>query len=226
MSLLFEEYLDPKDVDWDMHAPCADCPFRRDAPDHAGICAAIPSYFENIEAGRFAHACHKTDNRGAVDGPKNFKGERTKHCGGALLFLIKVDAPIQMPFIDAMNDGRLDLKALVARAKADTIVFGSWIELAEYYMAAAQRILHEQKTDPPVCCVFAENYGDDPQMIRLSVAREQGLDILECCECGGPASTADYHWPYMGDRNFCIEHSGEGIQETVMELGGLLAEVR
>lgn len=78
----------PVDVKYDMVSPCSDCPFLKTSPFHQGVAESMVQYLESMEDGTFAHTCHKTDNRPAVDGPRNHKGD-TQHCVGALLMLMK-----------------------------------------------------------------------------------------------------------------------------------------
>lgn len=120
-----ENYLPPDGLDWDLKQPCDDCPFTRAAPFHQGVAETLPQNVEAIEAHRFAHTCHKTDNRPYCDGPKTYQGERPKHCVGALYMLIKSGGSkwMQHAFVQAMDAGRVDVEDLCRRARADRRCF-------------------------------------------------------------------------------------------------------
>lgn len=224
MSLFRNETLSAKDVAYNLKRPCNDCPFRRDAPDHEGVAGSVVEYLDNIEAGRFAHTCHKTDNRTVCDGPRNFKGDKTEHCAGALHFLIRAKKSLQLPLLEAMVDGRLDYDAAKKHARRSSMVFASVAEFVSYYVRMIERIIEQKKADPKVCCVFPENAGDPPEMIRLSVARAQGLSIVECCKCGQPASHYDPKWPIFQEMNFCHDHIDDGLAEVQREAARHLQE--
>ncbi len=122
------------DVDWDMKNPCDQCPFLRSTPYHEGVAASLVGYHESIVAGTFGHTCHKTDNRPAVDGPKNSPLERPKHCVGAVMMLLKSGegADLQLPLLNAAEAGKIDLKEMTKRAHADRNVF-SVVDLLMFY---------------------------------------------------------------------------------------------
>ena len=148
MEFPTDKYVRVSDLEWDLKGPCSDCPFRRDAPDHEGVAKAVVGYYETMENHKFAHTCHKTDNRPVCDGPRNHDGP-VQHCGGALLFVAKADVPFQRPMMLAAEAGKLDLDALFERAKKDKLVFGSFQELAAYYLKMAQRILADKPKETP-----------------------------------------------------------------------------
>ena len=112
------------DVDWDLKGPCDDCPFLRTSTSHQGVAKSMPAYIESIHGQRFAHTCHKTDCRQAVDGPKTFKG-RPKHCAGALMMLLKTGDgfDLQLPLLESLEAGKWDCREMTERAKADDRVF-------------------------------------------------------------------------------------------------------
>lgn len=91
------------DLDWSMKNPCADCPFTKSAPFHRGVCRSIPDYFDTIRRNNFSHTCHKTDNRPACDGPKNYQGDKPQHCIGSILMLLKTGDgyDLQLPLLRA-----------------------------------------------------------------------------------------------------------------------------
>lgn len=209
-------YISADQLGWDLKGPCNDCPFRKNAPEHEGVAAAIPGYIESIREHRFSHTCHKTDNE--ADGPKNHKG-KIQHCAGALHFMVKARCDLQRPLLQAIDAGQLDVHAMCKRARRDKRVFGSIKQLVNYYAAMAQRILQKRRDDPVVCVIRDDGPSDRPELVALSVARQQGLSVLECCICGQPAIEADKYWPYYMDRNFCAEHgSGGALVEAAEQL--------
>ncbi len=204
-------------IAWDMKGPCADCPFRRDAPDHEGVAASIVGYVESIERGEFSHTCHKTDN--CADGPKNHVGQ-IQHCGGALHFLVRAKCDLQLPLLKAAEAGKLDVHAMTRRARRDRRVFGSVRELVTYYLGVAQRIL--AKGDPLVCTFAPGSPGDEPVYVPLSVARAKGLETIECKVCGEPAVVHDSLWPHHMSENFCGKHSF-ALEQAVRDLKAVVA---
>lgn len=141
LSLNTREYLTTDNVAWNLARPCADCPFRRDAPDHLGVVKSLPEYLDSIRGGTFAHTCHKTDNRSSCDGPRSFTGEQAEHCAGALHFLIRCGEglDLQLPLLQAIEAGKLDIHAACKAAEADEAVFGSLKEFIAYYLAMLDR---------------------------------------------------------------------------------------
>lgn len=131
-----------KDLDWSRKRPCADCPFLKTSPFHQGVAGSLPEYVRSIEDGRFAHTCHKTDNRAEVDGPKNFRGERAQHCAGAVLMLLKTGKTmdLQLPLLEAAERGDLDLAEMTAIAKASDDVFTVG-ELLQFYADGLEEML-------------------------------------------------------------------------------------
>ncbi len=129
------------DLGWDMPSPCGDCPFLRTSPFHQGVARSVPVYMAAITAGRFAHTCHKTDNRADCDGPRNWSSQ-TKHCVGALLMLLKTGdgKDLQLPLLRAAEAGKIDLAARTAQAKADPRVF-TLKEMIRFYYGELQRRL-------------------------------------------------------------------------------------
>lgn len=136
------------DVDWDLKSPCDDCPFLRTSPFHQGVASAIPKHVEAIQAGAFAHTCHKTDCRPSVDGPKTFKG-RAKHCAGALMMLLKTGKgfDLQLPLLQALEQGKFDCRDMLARAKADQRVFTLSQFLAFYERRLGKHLRHRRRAE-------------------------------------------------------------------------------
>lgn len=212
---LTPEFLTADQVAWDMKGPCNDCPFRRDAPDHEGVCASVKGYIEALEENRFSHSCHKTDNR--ADGPRNHTGA-VQHCGGALHFIVRAKCDLQLPLLQAADAGKINLRELSTRARRDKRVFASVSELLSYYIAMARRILEKKAADPTVCVVSAVSPWDLPLSMPLSVARSAGLEVLQCCKCGKPATTHDRFWPCYTDRNFCDDCPGDNFLTALEQL--------
>ena len=204
-------------LSWDMTGPCADCPFRRNAPEHEGVCAAIVGHLEAINNHRFAHTCHKTDPN--ADGPVNGSEAPPplQHCGGAMHFLVRAGdgCDLQLPLLKAAEAGKLDLSELVKRAEADERVFASVRELVEYYLAMANRIMAARQADPLVYV-----YGDDvkPQQMKLSEAVAAKANVVSCVKCHEPAVEVDRLWPYHMEQTFCAKHGRDAIAATVAEL--------
>jgi hypothetical protein len=108
------------DLDWDLKRPCADCPFRRSTPFHAGVCSSALNYLRSIEAHNFSHTCHKTDPASDSEQGQAYGG-RLKHCVGSLFMLLKTGDgfDLQMPLLQAAEDGKLDIHELARAAEAD-----------------------------------------------------------------------------------------------------------
>ena len=78
----------PFNVEYNLKKPCDDCPFKKSTPFHVGVAQSIQGYADSLDAGTFAHTCHKTENRPECDGPRNHAG-KAEHCFGALLMILK-----------------------------------------------------------------------------------------------------------------------------------------
>jgi len=143
-------------VRYDLKNPCSDCPFMNTTPFHQGVAESIPQYIESIEAGRFAHTCHKTDNRPECDGPHTHKGA-TQHCLGALLMLLKTSNSrsrkrrrrewnwIQRGLVHALDTGKITderFAELVAQAKARKDVF-TVDGLISFYVRGIEKLVAE-----------------------------------------------------------------------------------
>lgn len=130
-----------KALRFDLHKPCADCPFRRDVRPHEGVARDLSGTLDAIEGGVFAHTCHKTDPRSdspvgqAADGP-------AQHCAGALLMVLRTTNGIvdQEPMARAVGDGRLDLAQLDWRA-ADNVHTGT--SLVHAYDAFTRALIRQ-----------------------------------------------------------------------------------
>lgn len=113
------------DVNWKVKNPCGDCPFLRTSPFHEGVAGSIPGMMESIANNTFSHSCHKTDNRPTCDGPRNYVGETPEHCAGSILMLLKTGRgfDLQLPFLKAADEGKVDIVEWARRAKAANNVF-------------------------------------------------------------------------------------------------------
>lgn len=221
-------FLSASDVAWNLRKPCGDCPFRRDAPPHIGVAKSIFEYLKSINENRFSHTCHKTDNRLECDGPRNFAGDRPEHCAGALHFLIRAGVDLQLPLLQAIEAGKLNIAQANADAAASDIVFESIDELIRFYLPVIKTAIEERRRDPLVCVTFPENPGDPPTMLKLSTATAQNLDILPCIVCDAPATRYDSHWPRDMRFNFCDAHGdkeGATMAEVLDELIEKLDEI-
>jgi hypothetical protein len=129
----------PVAIDFDLKTPCGDCPFLKSSPFHDGVCESLPQYLDSINMNVFAHTCHKTDNRGSVDGPQNFKGERAKHCAGAIICLLKTGKgkDLQLPLLQAAERGAIDLDEMSRIAASDVEVF-TLAEMLAFYANGLQ----------------------------------------------------------------------------------------
>lgn len=210
-----------RDVAWNLKQPCNDCPFRRDAPDHAGIVAHIPAYIETIHEGRFAHTCHKTDNR--ADGPQNYTGDQVEHCAGALHFLIRAGRDLQLPLLNAAEAKLFDITEATRDANLNERVFGSVDELLTYYLNMGRRLIALRKADPLIYVMSLGDWSAHPELMLLSKAVQSGREIVSCSKCGLPATWYDSKWPYFTDMNFCNECGDhDGLPEAVTELAELV----
>lgn len=129
-----------KDLDWDLEHPCGDCPFLKSSPFHEGVATALVSHCESIDEGKFAHTCHRTDNREACDGPKNWTKGKPKHCAGAILMLLKTGngKDLQLPLLQAAEAGLFDIHRMAAIAEKDTKVF-TMDEMFKFYLREIKR---------------------------------------------------------------------------------------
>jgi hypothetical protein len=132
------------DVDYDLKRPCDDCPFRKSSRFHEGVAIETPQLVQSMTDRVFAHTCHKTDPR--ADSPQGQRYEgRLQHCVGALFMLIKTGRgfDIQVPYLEAAHEGRLDLDSLVAAAKADTECF-TVLEFLQFQGRGLGRLIDER----------------------------------------------------------------------------------
>jgi hypothetical protein len=125
-----------RDMAWDMARPCSDCPFLKSSPFHNGIARSLPTYQALIDAGHFAHTCHKTDPRKACDGPQPQDGRPVQHCAGALLSLLKTGDgyDLQLPLLLAAESGKFDVHAMTKAAEADDTIH-TIPELMQFYLS-------------------------------------------------------------------------------------------
>lgn len=76
---------------FDLHRPCANCPFRHDVPGYLTPARAHEIATALLNDATFT--CHKTiesTDDGTVETPQS------QHCAGALIFLERQDRPNQM----------------------------------------------------------------------------------------------------------------------------------
>ena len=135
-------------VTWDRKSPCNDCPFLKSSPPHSGILKDVPHTIQSIKEFRFAHTCHKTDNREDCDGPHKWTGEKPQHCAGAILMFLKTggDAQFQVPFLLAAQHGLVDLDEWEALAKADSDCF-TLREFLDFYLRYLKRELLKREIE-------------------------------------------------------------------------------
>lgn len=133
------------DLHWDLKKPCADCPFTKSAKYHGGVCSSLPEYVNSIEAGRFAHTCHKTDVTEECDGPPDRHGP-PQHCAGALMMLLKTGGgnDLQLPLLEAAADGKFNIDEMTKRAREDDNVF-TLRELLVFYGNELRKRLRRKK---------------------------------------------------------------------------------
>lgn len=133
--------LEPVELDWDLQTPCGDCPFRKSSPFHQGVAKGLPLYLEAIDRGKLAHTCHKTDNREECDGPRNWKGDRPKHCAGLILMLLKTGdgKDLQLPLLQAAEAGKLDLARMIELAADSQDIF-TLKEMLAFYLKEIQEL--------------------------------------------------------------------------------------
>jgi len=117
-------------IGYDLRAPCAECPFRLDAPEHEGIATAIfARHTKAMEDGTFVHSCHRTDERSDYEGAKVVKG-KIQHCVGAIIACEKSKKQ-QIGYL-------LGLKALFKELKGWDLI-GTITQLQRKYMPQAYR---------------------------------------------------------------------------------------
>lgn len=134
-----EETILESDLRFDLKHPCGDCPFLKSSPFHQGVAKSLPEYIETIEAQNFAHTCHKTDNRKAVDGPRNHDGA-PQHCAGSLIMLLRDRKHwMQRPLVRAMDDGRFDVTGFMAATKGDRRRVFTMKGLLRFYLAELEK---------------------------------------------------------------------------------------
>ena len=146
----------PHEIAYDMKSPCGDCPFLNTTPFHQGVAESMPNYLESIEAGTFAHTCHKTDNRPECDGPRNHKG-KLQHCAGAILMLLKTGSQkrkrrrrqwnwMQRGLVYALKTGQINdaqFAELIEIAKRRTDVF-TIDGLISFYLRGIEKLVKQE----------------------------------------------------------------------------------
>ena len=114
--------------------PCGDCPFRSDKPFYLGA-SRRKEIAASITTGDQTFQCHQTTHLDGEhfddEGYYHAEGDE-EHCGGALVFLEKLDQPNQMMRI-AERIGLYDRRALDMDAPvydtAQAFVSGSGSEI-------------------------------------------------------------------------------------------------
>lgn len=141
------------DVGFKLKTPCADCPFRTDAPQHEGVAADLMKYANSIDDGHFIHSCHKTDSR-ADDAEAGSFARATsvgvQHCAGALIMLEKMDKR-QVPAWIAYAKKKFKPEELDMKAA----VFSSIAQLVIHYAPSLRKIF--SMIEEPVARAQAEH---------------------------------------------------------------------
>ena len=128
-------------VNFNLHTPCKDCPFRTDVkpylrPDRVmEICA-------NIIERQQTFACHKTTEHDEDGDPIHSNDEQ--HCAGALVFLERLERPNQLMRI-AERFGQYDRRKLDMTAP----VYRTPTEMARAQRNAAIRPQPRSPTPSP-----------------------------------------------------------------------------
>ena len=208
--------LETVDMDFDLYHPCEDCPFSHNAPEsHGGVIGSIPQYVELMEAGTLSHTCHKTDNRVSCDGPRNFKGDKPKHCAG--LLHMQVDGiGIQTGLQWALANEKIDLDRLCDAAGSGR-AFKDIPEMARHYAVAIWARLLLMFDNPSVYIDDETMFQEDPPAHRYLDVKDEKL--VKCCKCGLPASHLDSMHPYgMGFERCGICHGDAYTIERLIDL--------
>ncbi len=131
-----------EDLDWDLKTPCDDCPFRKSSPFHEGIAANAPANTVSILGHNFCHTCHKTDPRADCETSKRYRG-RLKHCVGSLIVLLKTGRgfDLQLLFLRAIEDGKIDIHELTRIAEADRECFEDLDAFLRFQGAGLARLI-------------------------------------------------------------------------------------
>src|SRR5687768_3146507 len=93
-------------LQFDLRAPCRDCPFKRTTKPHPGVARYLPAVIAQLMGGDTSHSCHQTDPR--ADSPIGRKHTGPiQHCAG---FMIAAqNARIRTETMDmAIANGRLN----------------------------------------------------------------------------------------------------------------------
>lgn len=117
-------------MDYDLHAPCAQCPFRSDIKPFINAARAR----EILTCGA-EFACHKTlDYANADDDGEARETKHTKHCAGVLIILEREEQPHQMMRISERL-GMYDASKL----KMDAPVYDSIADAVRAHKSAKRR---------------------------------------------------------------------------------------
>jgi len=201
------------EMDFDLHHPCGDCPFTRNGPaTHFGVITSLQQYIDLASDGFLMHTCHKTDNRNGCDGPRNFKGDKPKHCAG----LLHMQANNALPMNRGLAKRGFDWSAILEVSEGSP-AFKSVAEMVEHYTPAIWAWLL-MVFDNPRVYTFETMFGDDPKGVRYLDAGE-GAEFVPCCICGQPASHLDPQHPYNTGYEKCsICHWGNETIEQLIDL--------
>lgn len=80
-------------MNFDLRAPCANCPFRTDITFYLGT-ERVAGICKSITTGDATFSCHKTTK--FDDDGHSIAHRGVQHCGGALIFLERLGSPNQM----------------------------------------------------------------------------------------------------------------------------------
>jgi hypothetical protein len=120
------------EIHFDLNRPCAECPFRRNAPPHEGVLRDLPKIGRHLKEGKFLHTCHRTDPRSDYEPARGYKG-KLQHCAGALAMQVNEGT--------AMKNVLLVEQAIFSKRRflpdelpKNPEVFGSLLEMFRHYM--------------------------------------------------------------------------------------------
>ena len=77
---------------FDLIRPCANCPFRSDRPGFL-TAARVEEIVDSMVGEQRTFSCHKTNS---FDDGEAIETKNSQHCGGALIFLERMERPNQL----------------------------------------------------------------------------------------------------------------------------------